>query len=221
MTDPIDAVPVHADESPARLMTLLKTRGPQTAQALADGLSMTPQGARQHLARLAEDGLVDFEDRREKVGRPARYWHLSEAGHARFPDAHAMLTVELIEGARRVFGQDGVDRLIADREARVAESYRAATAAAEGLEGRVAALAAQRTREGYMAEWRRDGDGFVLIENHCPICAAASACQGFCRSELAVFRDVLGPDAAVERTDHILSGARRCAYRVTPTGAGA
>jgi predicted ArsR family transcriptional regulator len=67
-----------------------------------------------------------------------------------------------------------------------------------------------------MAEWTPTGDGaYLLIENHCPICAAASACQGFCRSELSIFRDLLAP-AKVERIDHILQGARRCAYLVTP-----
>ena len=71
-----------------------------------------------------------------------------------------------------------------------------------------------------MAEWRRDDDGsLVLVENHCPICAAAAKCQNLCRSELAIFRDVLGEAAEVERTDHVLAGARRCAYRVTPTRA--
>ena len=67
-----------------------------------------------------------------------------------------------------------------------------------------------------MAEWRADADGFLLLENHCPICAAATACQGFCRAELDVFRAVLGPGVSVERTDHILAGARRCAYRIVP-----
>jgi predicted ArsR family transcriptional regulator len=79
----------------------------------------------------------------------------------------------------------------------------------------VARLAKIRAREGYMAEWRRDGDGFLLVENHCPICAAATACQGFCRSELEIFRDALGGDAEVERVEHLLAGARRCAYRIT------
>ena len=65
-----------------------------------------------------------------------------------------------------------------------------------------------------MAEWRKDGDGFLLLENHCPICTAATACQGFCRSELKIFRDALGADVAVERVEHILAGARRCAYRI-------
>jgi predicted ArsR family transcriptional regulator len=68
-----------------------------------------------------------------------------------------------------------------------------------------------------MAEWRRDPDGTLwLIENHCPICIAARACQNLCRSELAIFQSVLGADAVVERTEHLLAGARRCAYRIRP-----
>ena len=68
-----------------------------------------------------------------------------------------------------------------------------------------------------MAEWQTDDDdGYLLIENHCPICAAAALCQGFCRSELAIFQTVLGAQASIERIDHLLAGARRCAYRITP-----
>jgi predicted ArsR family transcriptional regulator len=58
--------------------------------------------------------------------------------------------------------------------------------------------------------------GWLLVEDHCPICAAATQCQGFCRSELALFRRCLGPEATVERTEHLLAGARRCAYRIRP-----
>ena len=81
------------------------------------------------------------------------------------------------------------------------------------METKIAGLAAIRSREGFMAEWQALGpDRFLFIENHCPVCAAATACQGLCRSELAVFRAVFGPAVSVERTDHILAGARRCAY---------
>ena len=67
-----------------------------------------------------------------------------------------------------------------------------------------------------MADWEKLApDRYLLVENHCPVCAAAAACQGLCRSELDVFRAVLGPSVTVERTDHILAGARRCAYEIT------
>ena len=72
-----------------------------------------------------------------------------------------------------------------------------------------------RSAEGYMAELQRDQAGFLLVENHCPICVAAKACQGFCRSELQLFRAALGPAVAVERSEHLVAGARRCAYRIT------
>lgn len=68
-----------------------------------------------------------------------------------------------------------------------------------------------------MAECEPLEDGaFLLIESHCPICAAARSCQGLCRSELAVCRAVLGSDVRVERSEHVLAGARRCAYRIVP-----
>jgi predicted ArsR family transcriptional regulator len=61
----------------------------------------------------------------------------------------------------------------------------------------------------------KDGS-FLLIENHCPICAAATACTGLCARELEVFQRVLG-QVTIERTEHILAGARRCVYRVYST----
>jgi predicted ArsR family transcriptional regulator len=68
-----------------------------------------------------------------------------------------------------------------------------------------------------MAAVERKTDGsFLLKENHCPICVAARTCQGLCRSELELFRRLLGPEAEVERVEHIIAGAGRCAYRITP-----
>jgi predicted ArsR family transcriptional regulator len=67
-----------------------------------------------------------------------------------------------------------------------------------------------------MAEFEAQPDGgFLLIENHCPICAAAKTCQGFCRSELELFRAAFGAGTSVTRLEHLLSDGRRCVYRVT------
>jgi len=205
----------HADRTSDRLLHALKATGPQTAAALAGRLAVTAAAVRQHLDRLAAAGLVAYEDRREAVGRPKRYWRLSDAGHGRFPDNHAGLTLELIQAVSAVFGEDGLDRLIGHREAQTLATYRTQLAPAEGLGERVAILARLRDAEGYMAEASEAADGsFLLIENHCPICIAATRCQGLCRSELAVFAAALGPRAEIERIDHIVAGARRCAYRI-------
>lgn len=204
------------DKGATRVLYALKSAGPQSADALARRLKVTVVAARQQLGRLLEKGLVTFEDRREGVGRPKRVWSLSEAGHARFPDSHATMTVDLIQAIGTAFGTEGLDRVIEEREKATRRIYAERVRPGRSLAERTKLLAEQRAEEGYMAEVKRLPDGaLMLIENHCPICVAAKACQGFCRSELNLFRDVLGPDAKVEREEHILAGARRCAYRIT------
>ncbi|MFN2426166.1 MAG: helix-turn-helix transcriptional regulator, partial [Candidatus Binatia bacterium] len=143
---------------------------------------------------------------------------LSPAAARRFPDSHAEVTVEIIEAVRTTFGNDGLDRLLAERSRKLRSSYlERMPPRGAAIEERIAALANLRSEEGYMSEWVREDDGaWVLAENHCPICAAATACQGFCRDELSLFREVLGEDVTVNRNDHILAGARRCAYRIEP-----
>lgn len=54
----------------------------------------------------------------------------------------------------------------------------------------------------------------LLVEDHCPICIAARSCQGFCRSELQLFQEVVGAEASVIREQHLLAGAARCVYRI-------
>ena len=196
---------------------LIKTRGPQTAQQLAALLDLTSMGARRQLEAWQEKGMLTYEEVADKRGRPSRRWLLTEAGHARFPDRHADLTVQLIDQVRGLFGDAGLDKLIAAREAVSEQQYRVHLRTANALPERVAALVQARSSEGYMAEVETRGDGsLLLVENHCPICAAARQCQQFCRSELDLFQRVLGPDCSVGRVEHMLNGARRCVYVIKP-----
>jgi len=195
-----------------RILLHLKTHGPSTAQAIADAFGMTLMGIHKALTGLGDGGWVQFEDVVEGRGRPKRYFSLTGAGHSRFPDRHAELNAEIIDSVRDVFGDAGLDKLIAEREARQRERY--AEAAQGTLAEKVAKLADARTAEGYMARVEKDNAGFVLVEDHCPICAAAETCQGFCRSELSLFREILGNKASVERIEHLMAGGRRCTYRI-------
>lgn len=194
----------------------LKRHGPSEASAIAAALGVTAMAVRQHLYALEDDGFVSFATLPNDGarGRPAKLWRIEERSHAIFPDAHAELSVELINNVKDVFGERGLDRLIAKRTEHQVAAYSAALASANSLKEKVKRLARLRTDAGYMAEAKSDGEGFLLIENHCPICRAAVACTGLCRQELDVFRAALGQNVSIERTDHILAGARRCAYRI-------
>lgn len=199
-----------------KIQLLLKSRGAQTAQLLAAGVGISSEGVRQHLARLAADGLVEHADRRESVGRPKRYWQLTRTGHTRFPDTHSLLTLELLSAIRSEFGDGGVDRLLARREKEKLKSYREQLKSETTFAKRVKKLAEIRVRQGYMASAKKLANGdYLLIENHCPICAVASVCQGLCNSELDTFKKALGRGVSVKREEHLFSGARRCAYRIS------
>ncbi|HHG9944657.1 TPA: helix-turn-helix transcriptional regulator [Yersinia enterocolitica] len=196
-----------------RLLLLLKTRGPLQATDAGKILGTTGEAARQQFVKLAKDGLVVAVAQVKGVGRPIQLWQLTDAGNARFPDAHGELTVQLLRMVRTKLGEEALNLLIDTREQETRKLYCEAMQGAQSIDERVKRLVAIRSQEGYMAECQTQADGSILlIENHCPICAAATRCQGFCRAELEVFREAL--QAPVERTEHILSGSRRCVYRV-------
>jgi predicted ArsR family transcriptional regulator len=201
-----------------RLVEYLKRVEAATAPELAATFGLTDTAVRQHLEALEAAGLVE---RRASAaggrGRPAVRWSLAVPARAIFPDRHGDLTVELIGSIREALGEKALAKVIEARGGHQTATYRSELNRTTSLKARVRRLAELRTAEGYMAEARADGDGYVLVEHHCPVCTAASACPGLCRSELEVFRAVLGPDVEIQREQHLLSGDQRCAYRIRPS----
>ena len=213
--------PAWSPRSPAdRVLMALKMHGALSSSELGSKLSTTGEAARQQLARLAEEGLVASASEARGVGRPTQRWSLTLLAQSRFPDTHAALTVQLLDIVRISLGEAALETLISVREADTRAAYRSVIAEHLPLRDKVAALSALRSAEGYLAGWSEQPDGtLILVENHCPICAAATACQGFCRAELDVFRSILGSEATIQRTEHIVSGGRRCTYSIRKTDA--
>ena len=197
------------------IVRLLKQEGALDSAALARRLKLTAMAVRQHLYALQKEKLVTHDERPVPLGRPAKFWQLTRDADRLFPEAYAELTLALIGAMGESFGPSGMQKVLDARAAAQGAVYRTRIPASAPLEKKLRDLARVRSEEGYMAEVRRDGDAFLFIENHCPICAAANVCQGFCSTELDLFKSVLGPDVAVERSEHIVSGDRRCVYRVT------
>lgn len=199
-----------------RILHLIKTRGPQTAQSMATMLSMTSMGARQHLQKLKQKGLIRTFDISEKIGRPARYWTLTEAAEQHFPDGHGELAVELVTLSASVLGESALAELLKHRENRQYNDYQLEIDSTAPLTEQAKALAEIRSREGYMAEIEIiDDNNILLIQNHCPVREASKSCPGICQSELSLFNRCLNAD--IERTEYCFDGDRRCSYRIGKT----
>ncbi len=208
---------MHTQNNADRILYLLKTRGPLSAAELGKSLDITSMGARQHLQSLEQQQLVCWQDTPSGRGRPRRSWHLTETALRRFPDTHSELTLTLIDSVTELFGDEGLEKLIQRREQQLLRQYSQALTEADSIGERLQILASLRTAEGYMAEWQQLESGdYLLLEHHCPICAAATRCQGFCRSELALLQQVMGDGVSVSREQYLLSGDLRCSYRISP-----
>lgn len=211
----MEKYPTRTKNAADRFLMLIKTRGPLSAAELAGELGITTEGARLQLVKLAEEGLLQFESISKGVGRPMQIWSLTPLGNARFPDSHTELTVDIIQTIKTVLGPEALANVIKAREKNQQDKYNTALEGVTGIENRLTAFAAIRTGEGYLAEWRKEGDVFLFIENHCPICCAAATCDNICTSEMNTFISVIGEEVQVTRLDHIINGARRCVYKIT------
>lgn len=206
---------MNTDKNIDIIVARIKKQGPMTSGQLAQALDMTSMGARQHLLRLETKGMISHFYEKAQVGRPKKMWQLTEKAHAKFPDRHGELTIQLIESVESLFGNAGLEKLISAREEKIQQQYSNELKYVEELAEKVEKLALLRNQEGYMAEVEKINDNeYLLIENHCPICSAAKSCQNFCRSEFAIFQQSFGKGFKVERSEYLLSGDRRCVYKI-------
>jgi predicted ArsR family transcriptional regulator len=198
------------------IVQLLKQEGSLDAETLATHLDITAMAVRQHLYALQDEHLVTYQEEPRSMGRPAKLWQLTPAADRLFPDGYAELTLSLINSVKEAFGEAGMERLLEIQTRQQTEVYEQQMKRLRSLKQRVKKLAEIRTHEGYMADVQAQADGsFLLIENHCPICVAATACTGLCAKELEVFQTVLGEDVEIQRVEHIIAGARRCVYHIS------
>jgi predicted ArsR family transcriptional regulator len=198
------------------IVQLLKQEGGLDAEALAADLEITAMAVRQHLYALQAEQLVTYQEESRPMGRPAKIWQLTTAADRLFPDGYAELTLSLLNSVKAAFGEAGLDRLLEIRTQQQLDGYSQQLKGKRSLKQRLNKLVEIRTNEGYMAEVQAQAGGsFLLIENHCPICAAATVCIGLCAKELEVFQSILGEEINIQRVEHIIAGERRCAYQIS------
>ena len=194
----------------------LRRRGEATAEQLAEQLEMTVSGARQHLSALARDGLVEASERpapTPRRGRRALVYAATPAADPLFPKAYGELTNELL-GYVGDTDPALLDDLFAKRRANRIAAAQARLEGKATLRGRVAELTRILDEDGYLATWERVEPGvYRIVEHNCAIWAVAQRYGQACTSELDFIRAVL-PGTRVERVQHMIAGARRCAYEV-------
>jgi predicted ArsR family transcriptional regulator len=194
----------------------VRRRGEATAEQVAEQLGMTVSGARQHLSALADDGVVEAHELATEAprrGRRTLSYATTPAADQYFPKAYGELTNELL-GYVADADPSLLDDVFAKRREHRIAAARARLAGARGLGAQVAELVAILDEDGYLATSERIGRGvYRVVEHNCAIWAVAQKYGQACTSEIDFIRAVL-PNASVERVQHMVAGARHCAYEI-------
>lgn len=217
-----EAVPT-LPEARRAVLYAVRRRGDATAEQVAQQLGITVSGARQHLTALADDGLVDSTEQKPDAprrGRRTLVYFVTSQGDAIFPKAYGELTNELL-GYVVDTDPEMLEAIFVKRRQRRIESAQERMRPLDTLAEQVHELTRILDEDGYMATIERvDEDTFLIVEHNCAIWAVAQQYGQACSSELDFIRAVL-PGATVERTQHMVGGARHCAYEIKAGGGSA
>jgi predicted ArsR family transcriptional regulator len=203
-----------------RVSALLLEHGPQTATELAGRLGISPAAVRRHLDALVSTGRLEerlTRDAHRGRGRPARRFHLTDAGRSSFPHAYDDLALTALRYVAASGGPDAV-RAVAEQQLAGLEE-RCSTAVEQAVTGRpgapadrAQALAAALTAEGYAATASALSGGGQLCQHHCPVAHVAAEFPQLCEAETAVISRLVGTH--VQRLATIAHGDGICTTHI-------
>jgi len=172
-------------------------------------LGLTPSGLRQHSTVLEQSGLVGTREERGKVGRPALVYSLTASGEATFPTDYHLLSTILLDEMQQQVGPAGFQSAVQQVATRMAEPHIEQLAGASPDQRVEAACAILRTR-AIVADWERDGEGFILNERTCPYPEVARTNSAACAIDIEYVKQLIGMDTRL--TNCRMRGAEGCTY---------
>ena len=201
-----------------RVSALILEHSPQTATELAGRLGISPAAVRRHLDALVATGRLEerlTRDAHRGRGRPARQFHLTDAGRATFPHAYDDLALTALRYVAAAGGPDAV-RAVAEQQLAGLEQ-RCSTAVEQAVTG---PPAHRRPRPGpgrrpHGRGLRCHGLGSPAVGSSASTTARWRTWRGFpqlCEAETAVIGRLVGTH--VQRLATIAHGDGICTTHI-------
>lgn len=204
-------MPRHLTATRREILHALKKRGELTATELAECLGMTSVAVRHQLTHLQAADLVEQRVARRPVGRPVAVYVLSPLADEMFPKRYEDLATSILNQIAELDGDEKIDSIFRIRAERL-ESEFAEQLSGLDVEQRIARLADLLNDDGAMAEWHRVEGGYELHIYNCVLSRIVTAFPQLCAQEMEMYERILGSE--IERTEHMISGSRRCVYLI-------
>ena len=190
---------------------VLAARSEATVSEIARTLGLNQANIRRHLDVMRAEGLVDVRIQRHEIGRPSYVYRLTERAEemsAHYPRLVNRMVKHLaaLPAGGPMLAQlfDGVaDDVVATHQSAVTGVM---------LAERVAQTSRALQDEGIVDHWRKEDDGFHLMNTACPYRKAAEASDAPCQADHKVVEMLIG--APVEQRSRMVDGHAQCEYVV-------
>jgi predicted ArsR family transcriptional regulator len=192
------------------LRTLLSYPG-STINDLAEAVGINGISIRHHLASLEADNLVVSAEERHGVGRPRLIYSLTEKGVEEFPTSYLRLTRRLIAALKTKMAKDELSSLFGEIGSEIAQTYKN-DLDGKSIEDRLKMLKKVMTKEGYIIEYEKGKDSYIISSLSCPYYQIAADFSEICNMDQHLISDFLS--TPVEIKTCILDGEDRCTYLV-------
>jgi predicted ArsR family transcriptional regulator len=201
-------------ETRAHIVDLL-LEGARTTHQLAASLEIHHTAVRAHLDGLERNGLVVAEFRHEGVGRPKKYYALTEDGRELLPRRYQLMLEIILENLMKTHGREEVERLMRAVARELASKLEVAAVDAP-LADRVKKAVEALNELGFRASVKKDQGQFTIVRTSCVFQQTAAAhhdlvCQVF---DQELLNASLAGDAHVEMVQSQAKGDCVCKHVV-------
>ena len=195
---------------------LLAARTEATVGEISTELGLNQANIRRHLEALRAEGLADVRIQRREIGRPSYVYRLTERAEeqsAHYPRlVHRLFTrIAALPGDQAASGQALLGQAFDGMAEDIAGTYRLQVTGST-VEQRVAETSVALRDEGIVDHWRKDADGYHLMNTCCPYRRAAEASDAPCHADHRVIEMLVG--MPVDQVSRMVDGNLTCEYVV-------
>ena len=198
-------------ESQKRILEhLLRHPTGSTATELAQIISVTKTAAKAHIEKLHHLGLIKYVDQTGSVGRPKRYYLLSDSGAESFPKQYSWLTLNVLEDLAENLGPKDVEKLMERMADKVAKGLDQGLAPLRGEE-RLRTIVKVMNDLGYSAGYEYSESGISTVEAfNCVYHKVAKDYPQLCSFDVRFLTNTSGQK--VELVSCIAKGGSSCKF---------
>ncbi len=201
-----------------RILQTLLTHPTATISDLAQAVNINNISVRHHLTNLQAEGLIQASEERHGVGRPRLVYSLTDSGLEKFPTRYMNLTNRLLEQLKSSLPKTEINDIFV-RMAKSLAADKAEKMKKLSIEDKLDFLQQSLGEEGFLIEWQKIEDGYLITEKACPFYHVSQSHPEVCVMDHTLISSML--EAPVEKINCVLSGDANCAYIIKNKETGA